>query len=76
MNQVALNQLVVRFGGDDGFTREVVDRLIRGGECHPSATVWRGVAAMRISVSNWSTDDADIDRTLAAVARAAGREPC
>ena len=32
-----------------------------------SGTTWHGRAAMRISVSNWSTDEADVDRSVAAV---------
>ncbi len=75
MNQVELNQLVVRFrdpagGDDDGHTRAVAARILADGTCYPSATVWRGVAALRISISNWSTDEADIERTVDALARA------
>ena len=33
-------------------------------------TTWHGLAAMRISVSNWSTTEADIDRTAAAIGAA------
>ncbi len=32
-------------------------------------TVWHGVAAMRISVSNWSTTEADVDLSVAAIER-------
>jgi glutamate/tyrosine decarboxylase-like PLP-dependent enzyme len=75
MNEVVLNQLVVRFadpaGGDgDRHTRAVLDRLVRSGECYPSSTIWRGVVAIRFSLSNWSTDEDDIARTIAAVDRA------
>ena len=35
-----------------------------------SGTLWDGRRAIRISVSNWSTSDADVDRTLAAFADA------
>jgi hypothetical protein len=34
-------------------------------------TTWHGVAAMRISVSNWSTTEPDADRTVEAILRAA-----
>ena len=34
-----------------------------------SATTWRGQAAMRISVTNWSTDEADVDTSVAAILR-------
>jgi hypothetical protein len=37
-----------------------------------SGTTWQGQAAMRISVSNWSTDQADVDRAVAAILRCAG----
>jgi hypothetical protein len=32
-----------------------------------SGTTWRGRAAMRISVVNWQTTDADVDRSVAAI---------
>jgi aromatic-L-amino-acid decarboxylase len=75
MNEVALNQLVVRFcdphgRDDDAHTREVLARVIRDGTCYPSGTTWRGVAAIRISVSNWSTDDDDVRASVAAIAKA------
>lgn len=69
MNDVVLNQLVVRFG-DDARTRAVLARVIAGGACYPSGTTWRGAAAIRISVSNWTTDDDDVSRALEAFARA------
>jgi len=75
MNEVVLNQLVVRFRDpagkdDDAHTRAVTAKVIADGVCYPSITVWRGVAAMRISVSNWATDDDDVRRSLAAIADA------
>ena len=70
-----LNQLVVRFrdprgADDDAHTRAVTERVIASGECYPSATIWRGVAALRFSLSNWTTDDEDVRRSIAAVERA------
>ena len=73
MNDVVLNQLVVRFGDDDDHTRAVTNRVIAEGVCYPSITTWRGVAAMRISVSNWSTDEEDVRRSVDAIARAHGQ---
>lgn len=74
MNDVVLNQLVVRFRDpagrdDDAHTKAVTERVIAGGVCYPSLTTWRGVAAMRISISNWSTDAADVTASVAAIAR-------
>ena len=37
-----------------------------------SGSVWRGRAVLRISVSNWSTSQSDVRRSLRALARAAG----
>jgi glutamate/tyrosine decarboxylase-like PLP-dependent enzyme len=81
LNEVVLNQVLVRFappgGGDaaatDAFTREVIRRAQESGELWLSGTTWRGRAAMRISVSGWSTTAADVDRSVAALVRAAGR---
>lgn len=75
MNDVQLNQLVVQFRDpagrdDDAHTRAVVARTVAGGTCYVSGSIWRGVAAMRISVSNWTTDDEDVARTVAAIAEA------
>jgi hypothetical protein len=35
-------------------------------------TLWQGRTAMRISVSGWSTTEDDVERSLAAMLRAAG----
>jgi glutamate/tyrosine decarboxylase-like PLP-dependent enzyme len=71
LNEVVLNQVLVRFADSDSHTREVVDRVQQDGTCWMSGTTWRGRAAMRISVSNWSTDEADVDRSVAAILRCA-----
>ena len=74
LNEVVLNQVLVRFpdpGGDhDGRTREVIRRVQAGGTLWLGGTTWHGMAAMRISVSNWSTTDADVDRSVAAILQA------
>jgi glutamate/tyrosine decarboxylase-like PLP-dependent enzyme len=71
LNEVVLNQVLVRIGDSDDLTRGVVERVQREGTCWLSGTTWQGRAAMRISVSNWSTDDADVDRSVAAILRCA-----
>jgi glutamate/tyrosine decarboxylase-like PLP-dependent enzyme len=70
-----LNQLVVRFRDpagrdDDEHTRAVLRRVIDGGVCYPSPTVWKGVAGIRISVSSFRTDEDDVRRSVDAMARA------
>ena len=67
LNDVVLNQVLLRFGDDDATTREVVEEVQRGGEAWLGGTVWRGRAAVRVSVSNWSTTEEDIDRLAAAL---------
>jgi glutamate/tyrosine decarboxylase-like PLP-dependent enzyme len=70
MNEVVLNQLVVR-AADDARTRAMLAHVVDSGVCYPTGTVWRGRAAIRFSLSNWSTDEADIAATAAAVRAAA-----
>jgi glutamate/tyrosine decarboxylase-like PLP-dependent enzyme len=71
LNDVELNQVLVRFratGGDhDAYTRRILDLLQDDGTCWMSGTTWNGMAAIRISVSNWSTDEVDVDRSAAAI---------
>ncbi|MDX1433447.1 MAG: pyridoxal-dependent decarboxylase [Gammaproteobacteria bacterium] len=70
LNEVVLNQVLVRFG-DDARTRRVVAAVQAGGECWCGATEWRGRAAMRVSVSSWATRDEDVERSVAAILAAA-----
>jgi glutamate/tyrosine decarboxylase-like PLP-dependent enzyme len=72
LNEVVLNQVLVRFrpsAGDDadGHTREVIRRVQAEGTAWMGGTTWHGQAAMRISVSNWSTTEADADATVEAI---------
>jgi glutamate/tyrosine decarboxylase-like PLP-dependent enzyme len=70
LNEVALNQVLVAFG-DDAVTRRVIAAIQRDGTCWAGVTVWHEQTAMRISLSNWSTSDADVARSLAAIIRVA-----
>jgi glutamate/tyrosine decarboxylase-like PLP-dependent enzyme len=71
-NDVVLNQVIVDAGSDDR-----VQHLIRAvqddGTCWMGPTTWQGSSAVRISVSNWSTTAADIQRSADAVLAAAQR---
>jgi glutamate/tyrosine decarboxylase-like PLP-dependent enzyme len=69
LNDVVLNQVLVRFGDDDDLTRDTIRRVQEDGTCWLGGTMWHGKAAMRISVSNWSTTDADIDASAEAIVR-------
>jgi glutamate/tyrosine decarboxylase-like PLP-dependent enzyme len=67
LNDVVLNQVLVRFGDSDAFTAEVIRRVQEDGTCWLSATTWHGMHAMRISVSTWSTSEEDIDISADAI---------
>lgn len=67
LGDVVLNQVLVALPGDDSLTRSLVDRIQRDGTTWMSGTTWQGRAAMRISVSNWSTTEQDVDRSVAAI---------
>jgi glutamate/tyrosine decarboxylase-like PLP-dependent enzyme len=70
LNDVVLNQVLVRFESDD-FTRKVIARVQQDGTCWLGGTTWQGNVAMRISIANWSTTEADVDRSAAAILSAA-----
>jgi glutamate/tyrosine decarboxylase-like PLP-dependent enzyme len=70
LNDVVLNQVLVRFG-DDERTRAVIAAVQADGTAWMGGTTWQGRAAMRISVSNWSTTEADADRAVDAILRCA-----
>lgn len=72
LNDVVLNQVLIRFvppdGSDaDAFTAKVIQRIQQDGTCWAGGTTWHGMHAMRISVSNWTTTEADIDLSADAI---------
>ena len=71
LNDVVLNQVLVRFNNSDDFTRGVIERVQQDGTCWLGGTTWHNVAAMRVSVSNWSTTERDIELSAQAILRAA-----
>ena len=62
--------MLLRFGDDDAATDAVVAAVQRSGEAWMGATTWQGRRAMRISVSNATTTEDDVDRALRAVSTA------
>ena len=67
VNDVVLNQVLVRVG-DAGLTDRVERGVQEDGTCWLGATTWRGERLLRISVSNWSTTESDVDRSVDAIA--------
>jgi glutamate/tyrosine decarboxylase-like PLP-dependent enzyme len=74
LNEVVLNQVLVRFGDDDAKTTAVIEGVQRDGTCWLSGGRWGGKAVMRISVSNWATTTEDVDRSVEAILRIASQE--
>ena len=78
LNDVVLNQVLVRVvpreGDADAATREAL-RLVQDERiCWLGGSRWHGMEAMRISVSNWSTTEDDIDRSADSIIRAVRRQ--
>ncbi|HEX8532911.1 MAG TPA: aminotransferase class V-fold PLP-dependent enzyme [Allosphingosinicella sp.] len=83
----AINQGLVRFLSSDPDasqamhdrrTEAVIEKINASGEAFFTGTSWRGMRAMRISVCNWRTSEADVDRAVAAAEQAVcelGGEP-
>jgi glutamate/tyrosine decarboxylase-like PLP-dependent enzyme len=74
-----INQGLVRFCDErpgataedhDARTDRVVEQILNDGEAFFGGVVFRGRRCMRVSVSNWQTSDRDVERAVAAVARA------
>jgi glutamate/tyrosine decarboxylase-like PLP-dependent enzyme len=70
LNDVVLNQVLVTFGSAEQ-TQRTIKAIQEEGTCWCGGTIWRGRTAMRISVSNWSTTDEDIELSLDAMLRVA-----
>jgi glutamate/tyrosine decarboxylase-like PLP-dependent enzyme len=74
VNEVTFNQVLVRWLAPEGhdadrFNDAVVAAIQREGTAYVSGTTWRDRRLMRISVSDWATDEDDVDRTVAAMLR-------
>jgi glutamate/tyrosine decarboxylase-like PLP-dependent enzyme len=71
-NDVVFTQVCATFGTDDR-TTAVTRALLADGTAWMSGSRWHDQAVLRVSVSNWSTTEADVARSLAALRRAASR---
>ncbi len=70
LNDVVLNQVLVSFGTPEQ-TQATIAATQQDGTCWCGGTVWKGRTAMRISVSNWSTTDEDVEKSIEAIIRCA-----
>ncbi|MGC2485906.1 MAG: pyridoxal-dependent decarboxylase [Acidimicrobiales bacterium] len=73
LNDVLYTQVCVAFESDER-TREVTQRIISDGAAWMSGSRWKGRDVVRVSVSNWSTDDDDVRLSIDAVRRAAANQ--
>jgi glutamate/tyrosine decarboxylase-like PLP-dependent enzyme len=71
LNDVVLNQVLVRFDDDDAVTNAVIEGVQREGTCWLSGSSFRGRQVMRISVVGWQTSVEDVDRSVEAILEAA-----
>jgi glutamate/tyrosine decarboxylase-like PLP-dependent enzyme len=65
VNEVDLNQVLLRFADDDT-TTEVLAALQASGEAWMGGTTWEGRPAIRISVSSWAARAEHVTRTVEA----------
>jgi glutamate/tyrosine decarboxylase-like PLP-dependent enzyme len=73
LNEVVLNQVLVSFGTPEQ-TQRTIAAIQEEGTCWCGGTVWQGRTAMRISVSNWSTTDEDVEKSVEAMVRVATKQ--
>jgi glutamate/tyrosine decarboxylase-like PLP-dependent enzyme len=66
LNEVVFTQVSTSFGSDER-TRAAVAAMLSDGTAWMTGSQWRGRAVMRVSVSNWSTTEDDVRRSLAAL---------
>jgi glutamate/tyrosine decarboxylase-like PLP-dependent enzyme len=71
LNDVVYTQVCAAFGSDER-TKEVTAAVLADGTAWMSGSRWSDRAVLRVSVSNWSTDADDINRSVDAVRRAMG----
>ena len=69
LNDVEFTQVCATFGTDQR-TEEVVRRLLADGTAWMTGSTWHDQSVLRISVSNWSTTENDVERSLDAVRKA------
>lgn len=60
LNDVVSNQVILACG-DDETTCAVLEEVQRRGKVYPSHGEWRGREVIRVSISNYATQQADVD---------------
>jgi hypothetical protein len=76
VNDVVLNQVLIRFGGDlgdaagDALTHATIGRIRADGVCFTGGASWRGREVMRLSVAGYETDEQEATRSAEAIVTA------
>jgi hypothetical protein len=77
VNDVVANQVLVRWLAPDGDNGRLAEEVMAGvradGTAFFSGTTYRGERLMRVSVSDWATDEQDVDAVVDALLRHADR---
>ena len=69
LNEVVFTPVAIAFE-DDERTRAVTDAILADGEVWMSGSELHGRAVLRLSISNWQTNERDVSRAIEAVRRA------
>jgi glutamate/tyrosine decarboxylase-like PLP-dependent enzyme len=69
LNDVVYTQVCLALESDER-TRAVTQRLLADGTAWMSGSRWAGRDVIRVSVSNWTTDERDIEQSVDALRRA------
>jgi glutamate/tyrosine decarboxylase-like PLP-dependent enzyme len=64
LNEVVLNQVLVRIGDDDSRTKSVASTVQRNGKIWLGHTIWHGKVALRISVSDHATTEDHVELAI------------
>lgn len=77
LNDVVFNQVLVQWQDSDdldAYNDGVIERVQRDGTAFFSGTTVNGMRMMRISVSDWATDEDDVDRAVSALIQASSSD--
>ena len=71
LNDVVLNQVLLRFDDSDEMTDAVIERVQADGTCWLAGSSVKGRAVMRVSIVGWNTTSEDVDRAADSILKAA-----
>ncbi len=69
-HDIHFNQVFVTLPDNETACAQITEHVQKSGEAWFGPATWQGMKGFRISVSNWATNDADVDRLIAAIAAA------